>query len=140
MNSIEVLLIEDNVYDAELAIRSLRKHKLANEIIHIEDGEEALDFIFGRNRYANRTSGNPKLILLDLKLPRVSGLEILRQIKIDERTRDIPVVVLTSSELDPDMRTSLSLGAKAYIMKPISLEGLFKAVSEMGVYWLMVHH
>ena len=139
MQSIEVLLIEDNIYDAELAIRSLRKHRLANEIIHIEDGEEALDFIFERDKHANRKSGNPKLILLDLMLPKVNGLEILRQIKANELTASIPVVVLSSSELDPTLDACKKLGAVSYITKPLNLENLFKSVADVGVYWLMVH-
>ncbi len=139
MQSIEVLLIEDNIYDAELAIRSLRKHRLANEIIHIEDGEEALDFIFERDKHTNRKSGNPKLILLDLMLPKVNGLEILRQIKANELTASIPVVVLSSSELDPTLDACKKLGAVSYITKPLNLENLFKSVADVEVYWLMVH-
>ncbi len=139
MQSIEVLLIEDNIYDAELAIRSLRKHRLANEIIHIEDGEEALDFIFERGKHANRKSGNPKLILLDLMLPKINGLEILRQVKANELTSSIPVVVLSSSELDPTLEACKKLGAVSYITKPLNLESLFKSVADVGVYWLMVH-
>ncbi|MFN8285632.1 MAG: response regulator [Chitinophagales bacterium] len=139
MQSLEVLLIEDNIYDAELAIRSLRKHNLANEIIHIEDGEEALDFIFERGRYAKRASGNPTLILLDLMLPKVNGIEILRQVKADPKTATIPVVILSSSDLDPSLELCKKLGAVSYITKPLNIEGLFKSVANLGVYWLMVH-
>lgn len=139
MNSIEVLLIEDNIYDAELAIRELRKNRLANEIVHIDDGGDALDYIQCRGKYSNRNRENPKLILLDLNLPKVSGIELLREIKANANTRDIPVIIMASSRLDPDIDTCYKLGANSYIPKPIDLENFVKSVSEVGIYWLLVN-
>ncbi len=139
MNSIEVLLIEDNIYDAELAIRELRKNRLANEIVHIDDGGDALDYIQCRGKYSNRNRENPKLILLDLNLPKVSGIELLREIKANANTRDIPVIIMASSRLDPDIDTCYKLGANSYIPKPIDLENFVKSVSDVGIYWLLVN-
>lgn len=138
MNSIEVLLIEDNIYDAELAIRELRKNHLANTIVHIEDGSEALDYIFCRGKYVTRNGEAPNLILLDLNLPKVSGIELLREIKAHPETQTIPVIVMASSRLDPDIDTCYKLGANSYVPKPIDLENFVKSVSEVGVYWLLV--
>jgi two-component system response regulator len=134
---IEILLLEDNQHEAELTIRSLRKHNLADKLMHIDDGEEAMDFLF--SRALSDTAVNPfkpKLILLDLKLPKVDGLEILRRIKSDERTRMIPVVVLTSSREERDIIESYKVGVNAYIVKPVNFESFAKAVSELGLFWL----
>jgi len=139
-NQIEILLIEDNHQEAELTIRSLKKHNLSNKLLHIDDGEEALDFIFSRGRYANNMSTpNPKLILLDLKLPKVDGLEILKQIKSDERTKTIPVSILTSSKEEKDIIESYALGVNSYIVKPVNFESFSNAVSELGLYWLILN-
>ncbi len=140
-NQIEILLVEDNLHEAELTIRSLRKHNLANKLKHIDDGAEALDFIFSKGIFSGRgVSTNPKLILLDLKLPKVDGLEILRQLKTDERTKMIPVVVLTSSQEERDVIESYSLGVNSYIVKPVNFESFGKAVAELGFYWLILNH
>lgn len=140
-NQVEILLVEDNPHEAELTIRSLKKHNLANNLKHIDDGAEALDFIFARGNYSgNGISLHPKLILLDLKLPKVDGLEILRQIKADERTRMIPVAVLTSSKEDRDVIESYSLGVNSYIVKPVNFESFSKAIAELGLYWLILNH
>lgn len=139
MNSIEVLLIEDNIYDAELAIRELRKNNLANEIVHIEDGGEARDYIFCMGKYENRKGENPRLILLDLNLPKVSGIELLREIKENPATRHIPVIVMAASRLDPDIDTCYKLGANSYVPKPVDLENFVKSVSQVGIYWLLVN-
>jgi two-component system response regulator len=135
---VEILLIEDNPEEAELAIRSLRKYNLANKLLHIDDGAEAIDVIFSKGKYAgNKNPLQPKLILLDLKLPRVDGLEILRQIKSDEQTKLIPVVVLTSSKEETDIIESYRMGVNSYIVKPVNFDSFTKAVSELGLYWVV---
>lgn len=135
---VEILLIEDNPEEAELAIRSLRKYNLANKLLHIDDGAEALDVIFSKGKYeGNKNPLQPKLILLDLKLPRVDGLEILRQIKSNEQTKVIPVVVLTSSKEETDIIESYRLGVNSYIVKPVNFDSFTKAVSELGLYWVV---
>jgi two-component system response regulator len=138
---VEILLVEDNPRDAELTIRALKKNNLANHLVHVEDGAEALDFLFGRGKYEGReTDKFPRVVLLDLKLPKVDGLEVLRIIKKDERTRNIPVVVVTSSKEDPDMRTAYALGVNSYVVKPVRFEAFVEAMSRLGIYWLMVNH
>ncbi|HSY62167.1 MAG TPA: response regulator [Cytophaga sp.] len=137
---IEILLIEDNPYEAELTIRNLKKHHLANKLLHIDDGADALDFIFSEGKY--KTNGivqTPKLILLDLKLPKVDGLEILRRIKADSVTKMIPVVVLTSSNQEKDIIESYKLGANSYIVKPVDFDAFSKAVAELGMYWVLLN-
>lgn len=137
---VEILFIEDNPHEAELTIRSLKQHNLANKLKHIDDGEEALDFIFSKGKYgANQGFQQPKMILLDLKLPKVDGLEILRQVKGDESTRRIPVVVLTSSKEERDIVESYKLGANSYIVKPVNFDSLSKAVYEVGLYWIILN-
>jgi CheY-like chemotaxis protein len=137
---VEILLIEDNPHEAELTILSLKKHHLANKLMHIDDGAEALDFLFSRGKYAdNKQMPHPKLILLDLKLPKVDGLEILRQVKTDERTRIIPVVVLTSSKEEKDIVESYKLGVNSYIVKPVNFDTFAKAIAELGFYWMLLN-
>lgn len=139
-HEIEILLIEDNEHEAELTIRSLKKHHLANRLKHIDDGAEALDFIFSTGAFAgNKMPFNPKLILLDLKLPKVDGLEILKQIKANEKTRTIPVVVLTSSKEEQDVIESYRLGVNSYIVKPVNFDSFAQAISELGLYWLLLN-
>jgi two-component system response regulator len=138
--AVDILLVEDNPRDAELTIRALRKHNLANLLFTVEDGAEALDFIHCRGKYAARDGGQlPKVVLLDLKLPKVSGLEVLRALKQDEKTRAIPVVVVTSSREDPDIKTAYGLGANSYVVKPVDFDAFFEAVSSLGLYWLLVN-
>ncbi|HSC37402.1 MAG TPA: response regulator, partial [Chitinophagaceae bacterium] len=121
-------------------ILSLKKHHLANKLMHIDDGAEALDFLFSRGKYANnKQMPHPKLILLDLKLPKVDGLEILRQVKTDERTRIIPVVVLTSSKEEKDIVESYKLGVNSYIVKPVNFDTFAKAIAELGFYWMLLN-
>ncbi|MGA8148339.1 MAG: response regulator [Gallionellaceae bacterium] len=141
VQEVEILLVEDNPTDAELAIRALKKNNLANKLVWVKDGAEALDFIFAAGAYGGRkmTSG-PKVILLDLRLPKVDGMEVLRRVKNDERTRTIPVVVLTSSKEDRDVAESYQLGVNSYISKPVEFDEFAKTVSELGLYWLLVNH
>jgi two-component system, response regulator len=140
LGAVDILLVEDNPHDAELTLRSLRAQRLVNRICLVEDGAEALDFIFCRGRYANRTfAERPKVVLLDLKLPKVSGLEVLQALKQDERTRSIPIVVVSSSREDPDIAAAYALGANSYVVKPVDFEGFSAAVSTLGLYWLLVN-
>ena len=139
-NDVDILLIEDNPYEAQLTIRSLASKNLTDNLIHIDDGAEALDFIFARGIYKNRPIKNhPKLVLLDLKLPKVDGLEVLRQIKADERTKTIPVVILTSSKEEQDITTSSIYGVNSYIVKPVQFEEFSKTVGELGMYWMLLN-
>ncbi len=138
--AVDILLVEDNPQDAELTIRALKKHNLANHLFTVEDGAEALDFIFCRGKYATRENGHsPKVVLLDLKLPKVSGLDVLRALKQDEKTRAIPVVVVTSSREDPDIKTAYALGANSYVVKPVEFDAFAESVSSLGMYWLLVN-
>ena len=138
--AVDILLVEDNPQDAELTTRALKKNNLANRLITVEDGAEALDFIFCRGKYATRDVGHPpKVVLLDLKLPKVSGLEVLRALKQDEKTRAIPVVIVTSSREDPDIKTAYALGANSYVVKPVDFDAFAEAVSSLGLYWLLVN-
>ena len=138
--AVDILLVEDNPQDAELTTRALKKNNLANRLITVEDGAQALDFIFCRGKYATRDNGHsPKVILLDLKLPKVSGLEVLRALKQDEKTRAIPVVIVTSSREDPDIKTAYALGANSYVVKPVDFDAFAEAVSSLGLYWLLVN-
>jgi two-component system response regulator len=139
-NKVEILLVEDNPHDAELTIRTLKKANLANQLIHLHDGAEALDFLFAKGMYADRNIGNrPKVILLDIKMPKVDGIEVLRQIKLNEATRTIPVVIMTSSKEEQDIITSYDLGVNSYVVKPVDFQGFAKAVSELGFYWLITN-
>ncbi|MFN2452727.1 MAG: response regulator [Pyrinomonadaceae bacterium] len=140
MNEVEILLVEDNPQDAELTLRVLKKNNLANRVLHAKDGAEALEFLFGNGAYADRRVENsPKVIFLDLKLPKVDGIEVLRKIKADDRTKTIPVVVLTSSKEDRDIVESYKLGVNSYIVKPVEFEQFIRAVSELGFYWLLLN-
>ena len=137
---IEILLVDDNLNDAELTMRVLYKYNLANKIIHLTDGACALDFLFGEGLYENRdTSLKPKLILLDVKMPKVDGLEVLKRIKSEELTKKIPVVMLTSSRENPDIEKSYALGVNSYIVKPVDFTGFSKAISEVGLFWLILN-
>ena len=140
LNAVEILLVEDNPHDSELIIHALKKRNLANHIFLVEDGAEALDFLFGRGKYAERVvTHSPKVILLDLKLPKLNGLEVLRTVRADERTRMIPIVVVTSSNQDPDIQAAYDLGANSYVVKPVDFESFLEVMSTLGFYWLMVN-
>ncbi|KAB2840338.1 MAG: response regulator [Melioribacteraceae bacterium] len=139
-NEVEILLVEDNPNDAELALRALRKNNLANKIVVVKDGEEALDFIFANGKFKSRADiKEPRLVLLDLKLPKVSGLEVLEKIKNDPVKKLIPVVVLTSSKEEKDIVESYRLGVNSYIVKPVDFEKFVEAVKDLGLYWLLLN-
>ncbi|MDX8399609.1 MAG: response regulator [Gallionellaceae bacterium] len=141
MQEVEILLVEDNPTDAELCIRALKKNNLANSLVWVKDGEEALNFIFATGAFSGRKGCRlPKVILLDLRLPKVDGMEVLHKIKSGERTRTIPVVVMTSSKEDRDVAKSYNLGVNSYISKPVEFDEFAKVVSEVGFYWLLVNH
>ena len=137
---VEILLVEDNPNDEELTLHAFRKYHLTNRLQVVRDGEEALDFIFARGAFSNRNIQNgPKVVLLDIKLPKVDGLEVLRQIKGDERTRKIPVVLLTSSREERDILAGYSHGANSYIVKPVDFEQFTESVRTLGMYWLLLN-
>jgi two-component system response regulator len=137
---IEILLVEDNPSDAELALHALKKCKVANHILHVRDGAEALDFLFCRGQFSARDARiHPVLVLLDLKLPKLDGLQVLRQIKNDPRTRAIPVILLTSSKEESDMATGYQLGVNSYIQKPVNFAEFQEVVRQLGMYWLLVN-
>ncbi len=139
-NEIEILFVEDNPDDAELTLKALKKNKIANKVFLVGDGEEALDFIFAKGKFTGRnTEQNPKLILLDLKLPKIGGIEVLREIKANEKTKNIPVVVLTSSKEEMDIEKCYTLGVNSYIVKPIAFDRFMKVISDLGMYWLILN-
>ena len=140
ISELEILLVEDNPHDAELTIRALKKHQAANNIVHLKDGAEALDFIFAEGAYKDRNIQNrPKVILLDLKMPKVDGIEVLKKVKGNNITRKIPVVVLTSSREDPDIDKCYELGANSYIVKPVEFNNFLKAIRDLGLYWKILN-
>ena len=137
---IDILLVEDNPSDAEMTIRALKKSNLATRLLHVKDGVQALDFVFARGIYSERGIENvPHLIMLDLKMPMVDGKEVLQKIKADERTRKIPVVVLTSSQEDPDIKECYALGANAYVVKPVEFDAFQLVIAELGLFWIVVN-
>ena len=139
-NAIEILLVEDNPADAELTLRALKKHNLANKVFVVKDGAEALEYIFATGAYSHRKIENaPKVVLLDLKLPKVNGLEVLRKMKSDNRTKVIPVVVLTSSQEEKDIVESYKLGVNSYIVKPVDFDKFLNSVQELGFYWVLLN-
>jgi len=137
--NVDILLVEDNPNDAELAMRALRKGKLANHITWVKDGAEALEFIFRTGAYAGRPDQYPRLILLDLKLPKMDGIEVLKRLKADERTRVIPVVMITSSAEESDVIESYKLGVNSYIVKPVEFEQFSETVAKTGFYWMLMN-
>ena len=138
--SVDILLVEDNPRDAELTIHAFKKRNLANRLFHVQDGAEALDFLFGQGKYESvQFTQSPKVVLLDLKLPKVDGLEVLKVMRADDRTRTIPVVVITSSSEDPDVKTAYELGANSYVVKPVDFEGFLNVMNSLSFYWLIVN-
>jgi CheY-like chemotaxis protein len=140
MNKIgRILMVEDDPKDVELTLTALEEYNLANEVIVTRDGEKALDYLYCRGEYKTRSSGNPAVMLLDLKLPKVDGLEVLKQIKSDGELRLIPVVVLTSSKEEKDMVASYKLGVNAYVVKPVDFHEFVNAIKELGVFWAVIN-
>ena len=140
LDAVDILLVEDNPQDAELTVRALKKRNLANHLFAVEDGVEALDFVFCRGKYAERSLAHPpKVVLLDLKLPKLDGLGVLRAIKEDERMCKIPVVMVTSSNQDPDIQSAYELGVNSYVVKPVNFDAFVEAMSHLGLYWLQVN-
>lgn len=138
-NHTEIIIVEDNLSDADLILRVLRKNRLANSIIHLKDGQEAIDYFSSDDNFLGDQTTRPQIIFLDLKMPKVNGIEVLRQIKSDEKTKTIPVVILTSSKEDPDIAECYQLGVNSYVVKPVAFEDFVKAVTQIGLYWLMVN-
>lgn len=139
-DEIEILLVEDNPTDAELTIRALKKENLANKLVWVKDGAEALDFLFATGEYEDRRKEDlPKLVLLDLRMPKVDGLEVLHKIKSHDKTKKIPVVVLTSSKEDEDIVKSYKLGVNSYVSKPVEFDEFTRAVSTLGLYWILLN-
>lgn len=138
---IEILLVEDNKSDAMLTIRALKKHHLANNLVHLIDGAQALDFIFAKGEYSDRNTENkPKVIFLDIKMPKIGGLEVLRVLKNDERTKLIPIVMMTSSKEEKDILESHRLGVNSYVVKPVDFDNFSKTITDLGFYWLVVNN
>ncbi len=137
---VQILLVEDNASDAEMTITALQKNNLADKLLHIKDGAAALDFIFAEGKWSERQIENkPKLILLDLKMPKINGIEVLQRIKSDERTKGIPVVVLTSSKEDPDIKKCYELGVNSYVVKPVDFIEFQTVITELGLFWMIVN-
>ena len=137
---VQILIVEDNPNDAELTLRALKKHNLANEVYIAEDGEEAIDFIFAKGKFASRSKAKPlKVIFLDLKLPKISGLEVLEKIKSDPSTKKLPVVIITSSKEDPDIKAAYALGTNGYVVKPVDFNDFVKVMQNTGLFWLLVN-
>ena len=140
MKALDILLVEDNATDAELCMRALKKHHLANNLVWVKDGAEALEFIFRAGSYAAIPNGvRPKVILLDLRLPKVDGIEVLRRLKADEHTREIPIAVLTSSKEDRDLKECYKLGVNSYIAKPVEFDQFADTIAKLGLYWLVIN-
>lgn len=138
--AVEILLVEDSDQDAELAIRGLNKHNITNNIVRLKDGEEALEFLFGIGDYDHRNIKNqPKVVLLDLKMPKVGGLEVLKAVRSREETKELPIVMMTSSQEEQDMVKSYELGVNSYIVKPVEFKSFTEAVKDIGMYWVLLN-
>jgi CheY-like chemotaxis protein len=139
-NIVDILLVEDDPHDAELTLMTLHEHNIINNIMHVKDGAEALDYLFGRGVYAGRdTSFLPKVILMDLKLPKISGLDVLKEIRSHNEFKDVPIVILTSSSMETDIIESYKLGVNSYIVKPVNFENFVESVKQIGYYWMILN-
>jgi len=140
-NLVEVLLVDDNITDAELTIRELKKHNMTNKLVHLKNGREALDFIFATGKFAGSrdVAFQPKLMLLDIQMPKVNGIEVLQKIKANPKTCSMPIVILTSSKESPDIQKCYNLGANSYIVKPVNFESFAEAIKNLGFYWLLLN-
>jgi two-component system response regulator len=138
-NLVDILLVEDNPADAELALHALKKHHLANRLEWVKDGEEALNFLFYQGKYEGRLKGLPRVVLLDLRLPKVDGLEVLTRIRSDPETRELPVVVLTSSKEERDVVDTYRLGVNSFVPKPVAFDEFARTVADLGMYWVLVN-
>lgn len=136
---VEILLVEDSARDAELTMRALEKGGLANKLLWVKDGQEALDYLFRNGEYAQRVEGVPRLVLLDLKMPRVNGIEVLEAVRADQGTKRIPVVIMTSSQEEPDVARSYDLGVNSYVVKPVDFNAMTDIVRQAGYYWLAIN-
>ncbi len=136
---VDILLVEDNPNDAELALRALKKHNLANKVVWVKDGEEALDFLFHRGAHASAPNTLPRVVLLDLRLPKVDGIEVLKQVRGNPETHELPVVVLTSSKEERDVIDTYQLGVNSYVAKPVAFDEFSRVVAELGMYWVLVN-
>jgi len=134
-----ILLAEDNPYDVELTIEALKKHRLANEVVAVQDGEEVMDYLTYNGRFRDRKKGNPVVLLLDIKMPRMDGIEVLEAIRSDEKLKMLPVVMLTSSREEPDLQKCYDLGVNAYVVKPVDFKDFLDAVKHIGVFWAMLN-
>jgi len=139
VDQVDILLVEDNPMDAELTIHGLQSDKLANRITWLKDGEEALNFLFRRGEFEHRADSHPRIVILDLKMPRVDGLEVLREMKSNESTRRIPVVMLTSSQEESDLIKSYNLGVNSYVVKPLNFKSMTEVIRQAGFYWMAVN-
>ncbi|HXB42563.1 MAG TPA: response regulator [Puia sp.] len=141
LNFVEILLVEDSITDAELTIRELKKHNAANTLFHAKNGQEALDFLFASGKFDGKRDvrNSPRVVLLDIQMPKVNGIEVLQKIKADPRTKLIPVVILTSSNQSPDIQKCYELGANSYIVKPVNFDGFAQAIKNLGFYWLLLN-
>jgi len=138
-NNIDILLVEDNPSDAELTLRTLKKHHIANNVFVVTDGEEAVDYLFCKGKFSERCNISPKVIFLDIKLPKLNGLQVLKIIKKDDELRNIPIVMLTSSVEDPDIKSAYALGANSYVVKPVDINNFIETINNLGMYWLLVN-
>lgn len=139
LREVEILLVEDSGADAEMTMRTLRKRGIANHLVWVRDGVEALDYLFCENEFADRASGDPKMVLLDLKMPRMDGLQVLERIKKDPRTQRIPVVMMTSSREEFDLLASYTLGVNSYVVKPVDFDAFATTVAQIGMYWMLAN-
>ena len=139
LREVEILLVEDSSADAEMTMRTLKRRGIANDIVWVRDGVEALDYLFCEGEYASRASGDPKLVMLDIKMPRMDGLQVLEKLKRDPRTQRIPVVMMTSSREEFDLLASYTLGVNSYVVKPVDFDAFASVVAQVGMYWMLAN-